>query len=271
MNPLHPFDEASRLTRRDDGVLVGRTSPAYWNFAGPFGGVTGAIMLRAVLEDPAREGTPVTMTVNFAGLVGEGEFELVPNLTRGGRTTQHWSVELRQRGQVLGTASFVFAKRVETWTHQPATMPQVPPPESIEPMDTTRWMAWLQSYEFRFVSGAPVLSRSIHDPLHGQRSVLWVSDRKPRPLDWLSLAAMSDAFFPRVLHARGVNAKMGTVSLSTYFHCDQEELEAQGAAPLLGVADGDRYSRNFQDQRMQLWGRDGRLLAVGTQMLWYDR
>jgi hypothetical protein len=131
-------------------------------------------------------------------------------------------------------------------------------------------MPWLSNYRFRFVAGAPTLSRSIHDPLHSQRSVLWLDDRQPRPLDWLSLAALSDAFFPRVLHARGIGAKMGTVTLSTYFHVDEAELAAQGSAPVLGVADGDRFCRNFQDQRIQLWGRDGRLLAVGSQMLWYD-
>lgn len=271
MTQLHPFDVASQLARRADGVLVGRTSPAYWNFAGPFGGLTAALMLRAALDDPAREGTPVAMTVNFAGLVGEGEFELRPTLVRGGRTTQHWSVDLRQGDRALATASFVFARRVETWEHQPARMPDVPPADSIEPLDTTKWMAWLSNYQFRFASGAPVLSRTIHDPLHTQRSVLWINDRVPRPLDWLSLAAMSDGFFPRVLHARGIGAKMGTVTLTTYFHCDQAELDAQGTAPLLGVADGDRYSRNFQGQQIQLWGRDGRLLASGGQVLWYER
>lgn len=270
MTPIHPFDEASRLTRREDGTLVGRTSPAYWNFAGPFGGITAAVMLRAVLEDPSRQGTPVAMTINFGGLVAEGEFELVPTLVRGGRTTQHWSVELRQGDRVPTAASFVFARRADTWEHHPTSMPEAPPPDRVEPLDTTKWMAWLSNYQFRFVSGGPVLSRQIHDPLHTQRSVVWLNDRVPRRLDWLSLAALSDAFFPRVLHARGIGAKMGTVTLSTYFHVDEAELAAQGTTPVLGVADGDRFCRNFQDQRIQLWGRDGRLLAVGAQVLWYD-
>jgi acyl-CoA thioesterase len=270
MTQLHPFDEASRLVRREDGVLVGRTSPAYWNFAGPFGGMTAAIMLRSVLEDPSCQGTPVAMTINFAGLVAEGEFEVVPRLVRGGRITQHWAVDLRQGDRVPTTASFVLARRAPTWELQPATMPEAPPPESVESLDTTRWMPWLSNYQFRFVSGAPVLSRRIHEPLHTQRSVLWLNDRIPRRLDWLSLAALSDAFFPRVLHARGIGAKMGTVTLTTYFHCDQDELDAQGEAPVLGVADGERFSRSFQDQRIQLWGRDGRLLAVGGQVLWYE-
>src|SRR5690606_29144997 len=100
MTPIHPFDEASRLTRREDGTLVGRTSPAYWNFAGPFGGITAAVMLRAVLEDPSRQGTPVAMTINFGGLVAEGEFEGVPRLVRGGRVNQLGAVALRPGGRV---------------------------------------------------------------------------------------------------------------------------------------------------------------------------
>ncbi len=60
------------------------------------------------------------------------------------------------------------------------------------------WPFTVQGEEsLSFVAGAPVLSRRIHDPLHPQRSVVWLNDRVPRKLDWLSLAALSDAFFPR--------------------------------------------------------------------------
>lgn len=269
---MHPFDDAMALERRSDGVQVGRTTPAYWNFAGPFGGVSAAILLRAALDDPARNGTPVALTVNFCAPVAEGEFELVPSLVRGGRRTQHWRVEQRQGGEVRTSASVLFAQRAHTWSHQPAVMPVVPPPEAVEPMGDQGWTAWIANYDFRFVEGGLVMGGPAQETLHPARSLVWLEDQPPRPLDWLSLAALADAFFPRVMHARGLRrTRLGTVTLTTYFHVDADELAALGAAPVLGVADGERFSHGFQDQRVQLWGRGGNLLVSGSQMLWYEQ
>ncbi len=55
-------------------------------------------------------------------------------------------------------------------------------------------------------------------------SLQWTSDRPPRPLDFLSLTAMSDCFFPRLfVHQRAV-VPVGTVSLTVYFHVSAEAL-----------------------------------------------
>lgn len=62
---------------------------------------------------------------------------------------------------------------------------------------------------------------------------------------------------------------MSTVSMTTYFHATDAEIAAQGSAPLLGIADSKRFVANFHDQSMELWGRDGRLLASGIQTVWY--
>ena len=54
----HPLDEALRLEPVAPGVTRGHTTAAYWNMAGPFGGTTGAAMLKAVLDHPRRRGRP---------------------------------------------------------------------------------------------------------------------------------------------------------------------------------------------------------------------
>jgi hypothetical protein len=38
---------------------------------------------------------------------------------------------------------------------------------------------------------------------------------------------MSDAFFARVFHARGELVPIGTVSLTTYFHADTDDLASE--------------------------------------------
>jgi len=61
----HPLDIATRLSPVGDGRLSGQTSQDHWNIAGPFGGITAAPLLRAVVDDRRRLGSPVALTVNF--------------------------------------------------------------------------------------------------------------------------------------------------------------------------------------------------------------
>ncbi len=106
-------------------------------------------------------------------------------------------------------------------------------------------MNWLQRYEFRFVEGTPTFSKTPFAEPASSHSLWWVSDQPPRPLDYLSLAAISDSFFLRLLHVRGTFGPMGTVSLSTYFHATPEELAEQGTAALLGAARAKRFNGRF--------------------------
>jgi hypothetical protein len=59
------------------------------------------------------------------------------------------------------------------------------------------------------------------------------------------------------------------VTLTTYFHASGEVLAANGAAPILGVADAKIFHDNFADQDISLWTADGVLLATGVQVAWY--
>ena len=48
----------------------------------------------------------------------------------------------------------------------------------------------------------------------------WLRDDPPRPLDFASLTAMADVFFPRVWLRRATRVPVGTVSMTVYFHAD---------------------------------------------------
>ena len=51
----HPFDDATRITA-GDSHWQGHTSDDYWAFVGPFGGITAATILRALIEHPQAAG-----------------------------------------------------------------------------------------------------------------------------------------------------------------------------------------------------------------------
>ena len=94
-------------------------------------------------------------------------------------------------------------------------------------------------------------------------------DEPPRPLDFASLAALCDVFFPRVWLRRARIVPAGTVSFTVYFHADSAQLAAQGSAHVLGQADAQALRNGFFDQTAQIWDTQGQLLATSHQIVYY--
>jgi len=265
----HPFDTACALTRDGDGRFSGTAPQAYWNMAGPFGGTTAAVLLRAALFDQPDGVEPVALTVNYCAALASGAFTVEAGIARSGKSVRHVSVQMQQGDAIVATASVVLALRRDTWSHQVARMPEVPPPDAVPPMPTDGRPPWLQRYEFRFVSGEWRPQATTYATLRSAHSTLWVADSPRRPLDWLSLAALCDVFFVRAFHVRGTLVPAGTVTMTVHFHASAAEIAAQGPSPVLGTVDAHTFTRNFGDQIAQIWSSQGRLLATTTQMTWF--
>jgi hypothetical protein len=266
---LHQLDEASRLEPIAEGRYGGATHPAYANIVGPFGGATAATLIKAVMLDERRLGDPIALTVNFCARIADGPFEIAAKLQRGGKTTQHWSMELTQDGEISATASAVCGARKPVWSHYPVKGPTAPPRETLADMSSAGRPAWTKSYSVRFAEGGLDNFPRSDGMILSPRTLAYIQDAPARPLDFVALAALSDAFFVRIMHARGTLQPMATVSLTTYFHADAEELAAIGAAPLIGEADAAIFHNGFADQTCALWTLDGRLIANGVQITWY--
>jgi acyl-CoA thioesterase len=264
----HLFDEATRVTA-GDSRWQGQTSDDYWAFVGPFGGATAATILRALIDHPERSGDPLSLTVNYCAPIAQGAFDLDVRLVKANRSSQHWCVELTQGGGEVATlATAVFAERRPSWSHQQAEYPQATPFEQILPYPRIK-ASWANQYDFRFVEGHPDFSGAKKDAPASAFSKLWVSDRVPRKIDALSLMSMSDAFFGRVFHARRELVPFGTVSLTTYFHTDTDDLAAEEISRVLAVADAKIFHKSYGDQNGELWSPNGRLLATTTQIAYF--
>lgn len=266
----HALDAALELKPLGEGRFSGRTTPQYWNMGGPFGGITAALLLRAVLDHPERRGRPVAQTVNFCAAVGEGAFEIEVRLVRDGRSTQHWQVQMVQEGRGgVTTGSVVTGAERQTWNHTPAAPPKAPPPGEVAVMPTAGRNAWLAQYEFRTIEGRDVFDLEPPGEVASAASKLWVRDLPERPLDYAALAGLADTFIVRILLVRGYFTPVATVSMTTYFLADEADLARQGTRPLLGLADAHTFRDGFADQSAELWGDDGTLLAVSHQVTWY--
>ena len=271
----HPFDKALALHHSDIrvGHFTGMTSPDYWNMVGPFGGTTAALALQSVMQHPDVLGTPIALTVNYAAALEAGAFDIQATAVRTNRSTQHWTVQITQAGangapNMTTTATVITAARRDTWGESDMPMPEASKPETVERMSIgPSGVAWINQYEMRPFSGG--IPAKWDGNLQHSETRIWLRDAQPRPLDFPSLAAMSDMFYPRVWLRRAKHVPAGTVSITTYFHAGPEQLAEVGTGYLLGRAAGQQFFNGFFDQTAHLWSEKGKLLATSNQIVYY--
>lgn len=265
----HPFDPAIRLVPEGENRYSGATSPAYGNMVGPFGGITCAVLLQAVLTHERRQGNPIALTVNFAAPIADGSFDIEAIPVRTNRSTQHWVVQLTQQDAIAATATVALAVRRDTWGAPEAVPPAgIPPASALGRMPLSGTPAWVRSYDLRFVELVVPAAFGGREQDHS-RSEVWVRDEPPRPLDFPALAAICDSFFPRIFLRRRRFVPVGTVSLTTFFHADDEMLARQSDRHVLGVARAMNFRNGFFDQSAEIWSDDGALLATSHQIVYY--
>jgi acyl-CoA thioesterase len=264
---LHPLDQAIELETVDENTRRGRTYPEWANMVGPFGGITAAAMVRAIETHPERIGAPLALTINFAAPIADGDFDITLRIARTNRTNQHWVIELGQNDEIKTTATALFGIRRDTWADTEAQPPSAPPPERLTPRGLGAPIVWASRYDMRFVDGA--VPEADSQPSPSSTTTLWARDVAQRPVDYPALAALADIFFPRVFLRRGEYLPAGTISLTTYFHADQEQLDALGGDYALCTAHANRFSLGYFDQSAQLWTRDGALLATTHQIVYF--
>ncbi|MDB5899494.1 MAG: Acyl-CoA thioesterase [Ramlibacter sp.] len=267
MSQSHPFDAAIALQAQAGGSFLGQTSPAYANMIGPYGGITAAQCLQGVLQHPDRLGDPVALTINFAAALADGPFEVRPRAARTNRSTQHWIVEMLQDGQVVATATVFTAVRRATWGGHEARMPQVPTAEDTR-RTARHGVEWLNRYDMRFLEGH-IPSRWEGQEREDSLTRLWVRDEPPRPLDFASLTALADVFFPRLWLRRARLTAIGTVTMSVYYHADATRLAAVGSRHVLVQAQGQGFGGGYFDHGGQLWDASGTLVATTHQVVYY--
>jgi hypothetical protein len=270
---MHPFDNALELSPQGRNRWTARIDASYQNMVGPFGGMLAALMLKPVWVDERRIGEPVAQTVNFCAPVAEGEVQIDATPVRAGRSTQHWNISLSQAGEVALTGSIMTATRRQTWGADEFPMPSVPAPDALPPrVIGAGFPAWLRRYDWREVDG---LIPAVWDGAQrgDSTTATWVRDEPARPMDFCSLAALCDIFYPRIWARRAERVPAGTVTMTSYFHASSADLAALGSSHLLGQCSGQVFRNGYFDQTAKLWGQgadgQGHLVATTHQLVYY--
>lgn len=261
----HPLDADTALHVLGDDLFSGHASTRYCNVGGSFGGFVSAIALKAVLLHPQRLGEPIALTVNFAGPLAEGGLTVRAHPARTNRSTQHWQLEVMQSDQTVATGTAVFALRRQTWSSTESVFPDVPAFDAVEPLPPGRSTPWMRNYDMRFIRGTASADPRPEAPWDSV-TTMWIRDDPPRPLDYVSLASICDAFFPRIYVRRPDIQPFGTtVSLTTYFHVDAQMMAAHGDRELLGTARALQFRNGYCDQTAEIWTPAGELIAATHQ------
>lgn len=267
---IHPFDTLIALEKKAPDLYTAKPSVAYQNIVGPFGGATAAQLLAAVMKSETYAGTPVAVTTNFLAPIESESFHISVRKTRQNFTTQHWLVELSQGSgeELKANATIVTATRRSTWRETELRSPQVASVDSILAMPREPKGKWFDRYDFRFADGDyPQFATGEEKP--DSRTTAWLRDRSYRALDFPSLLAMSDAYFPRIFIRKPKFVPMGTVSMTTYFHCMEADLSRVGDAYILATAQANVFNAGFFDHAGSLWSQDGQCLATTQQVVYF--
>jgi acyl-coenzyme A thioesterase PaaI-like protein len=262
---MSELTEALALHRVGDGEWIARADPRYVATNGMFGGWTAAVALRSVADDPRRLGQPVAMTVNYVRAVTAGRNVLIrAQLVSGGRSTQHWQIQLfdREEPQLLAQAMAITATRRSTDGFTEHSMPQAADPLSLDEVYPPGEFG--QRVLVRPVFGVPFLAQP------STRSLLWVREISGRRIDAVQLAFLSDAYPPRILYVSEDMRLSVTLTLSVSFHASVNELKAVGDDYILNQAVGTRGAEGIVGQQARLWSPRGVLLATTEQLCWYQ-
>ena len=178
----------------------------------------------------------------------------------------HWQIQLSQAGEVVITATAVTATRRSTFSSNESPMPAVAAAHSLQRAQPPK-LPWTQRYDMRSITGH---LPAVWDNAEGDTlTQMWVRDVQERSIDFASLTALADSFFPRVYLRRKTFVPIGTVSMTVYFHADAAELTALGNGYVLGQAKAQCFFNGFFDQTAQLWSEAGTLLATTHQVVYF--
>ncbi|CAN5851998.1 hypothetical protein BH11MYX3_BH11MYX3_03330 [soil metagenome] len=234
---------------------------------GAYGGLIVASLIRAIEErtgDPTRKIRSVT--AELAAPVAAGTSEIVVELLRVGSSVSTVRAALSQSGEVKAHAVAVLAKSRPgagpvAW--QELVAPEAPSWRTTEPTkigpteDSFTAPEFTQHFEYRVVEGIPLSGGPA-------RTVGWIRSRLPGgKRDAAHIAALIDAWWPAALVRFTQVRPIATIVYTLDVVGGLDGLDPE--APLLYRGTVPVCADGYFLETRELWGEDGRLVALNQQ------
>ena len=243
--------------------MAGRlTVPDGWQQGrGAFGGLVLGAMTRALAAEVGEARALRTLSATLMAPVVVGEAQIAVTTLRAGNAVTTASAVLTQDGAVAAQAVGIFGaprKNPPVWTRLAAPratpwrdLPDVRLPSPPVP-------TFIQHFDMRVLSGFP-FSGSTSGEILG-----WVRPRIPAALrDAAYVVTLADCYFPVVLSEMTTPRPVATVSYHIELCSPLDGLDPE--APLLHHATAPFAAEGYVVDRRELWGEDGRLVALNQQ------
>ena len=253
------FEQDTAVRRTADGTFEAEIpDQRWWVAAGPHGGFVAAIVVRALTDELGDGSRPIrSLTIHYPAAPQVGTLRIAVRVERVGRTTAYLSARVEQEDRVVALALAAFSSAFPGPAFQTAPMPDVPPPEEIEPRRLPGAPAFTHNFEYRFAIGGAPFQGAEHTATGG-----WLRLSEPRPLDAPIAACYTDAWPPAVFWRLSNFAIVPTIDLTVHFR----ELPEAYDDFVLATFDSRREHDGMWEENGELWSRDGRLLVQSRQL-----
>ena len=257
------FEDATFLQSVGAGVFIAQTHNRFQTGAGPFGGWSLAIALKAVLMQ-SDISEPLAINAQFHAPIPVGDVQVRTTITHRGKRSENWRVELGPPNATCLTVLIFSTHRRPEFSDQELTMPLVNSPEDLPSLDPESFKgAWVSAFDLRHAEGALLMSGA------SSSSVVWTRFNDDASLNYPRLATLCDTAIARIYYRLERRVPIATVGFSAHFHAGIETLREVGNDFVLVVARARGFSGGFHDQTLAIFSRSGQLLATSEQSVWY--
>ncbi len=266
MSPSVPtrFDRDTAVEALGPGRYQARLDPAWWIVRGPNGGYLAAVLVRALeaaVADPSRGLR--SLTVHFLRPPSVGPAEIHTTVERVGRSLTSVTARMIQAGRPQALAIAAFSKPRQAGELHHATMPEVLPPEELEPRKAKSAVPIHALYDER-----PAIGSGPWSEVRGREALSggWIRLVEPRPLDDALMAAYADAWAPAVFATRDLETSMGVPTVDLTVHVRASLPPANADDFVLAIFRTREAREGFLEEDGEIWSRDGVLLAQSRQL-----
>ncbi|MFN0248212.1 MAG: acyl-CoA thioesterase [Kofleriaceae bacterium] len=256
------LDELTRPLPAGDGRFTLVVPEGWRQGRGAFGGLCIASLIRAIehtVGDPARRVRSIT--AELPGPVDAGAAEITVEILRAGNAVTTARAMLRQPNGVKSHVVAVLGatrKSVDVaWQEHEA--PKAPAWTEVAPLPNFGVPEFAQHFEYRVVDGIPGSGGTA-------RTSGWVRARDPGTArDSAYIAAMADVWWPGALVRFDRMRPAATIAYTLAIVGTLDGLDP--AAPLLHRGSVPVMADGYFLETRELWGADGRLVAINHQTM----
>ena len=258
------FPSSSTPTSTQNGRYIWEVPDGWQQGRGAFGGLVLGALVRAFEAEADAPDQPLrAVDATLCGPVLAQEAEIAVELLRAGSNTTTLTARLTQEGAVRASSTALFGRRrVEDGDWNELEAPEMGDWRDIDPVELPPQLApkFTQHMQFRPRSGFPYSGAD-------EREVTgWIRPKHPGDArDAAYIAACMDAHWPSAFATITSPRPMATITFSMQFPGTFDGLDAD--APLFFRGRSPISRDGYMVEFRELWGEDGRLLALNQQTI----